>query len=108
MTIDQFLLLLPAFVFGAFIGSFLNVCIHRLPRNESVVSPPSRCYACGTRVLWYDNIPVLSWLLLRGLRTLFVRVDRASRTAMAVARHLEGHPAISEVCYPGLPGFPGD
>jgi leader peptidase (prepilin peptidase)/N-methyltransferase len=61
--------LLPAslgFLFGAFIGSFLNVCIHRLPRNESVVLPPSRCYSCGTQVQWYDNLPVVSYLLLRG------------------------------------------
>jgi leader peptidase (prepilin peptidase)/N-methyltransferase len=54
------------FLFGAFIGSFLNVCIHRLPRNESVVMPPSRCYSCGTQVQWYDNLPVISYLLLRG------------------------------------------
>ncbi len=61
--------LLPAalgFLFGAFIGSFLNVCIHRLPRNESVVLPPSRCYSCGTQVQWYDNLPVISYLILRG------------------------------------------
>ena len=54
------------FAFGAFIGSFLNVCIHRLTRNESVVHPPSRCYGCGTLVQWYDNVPLLSWLLLCG------------------------------------------
>lgn len=55
-----------AVLLGAFIGSFLNVCIHRMPRNESVVQPPSRCYACGTRVAWYDNLPVVSYLVLRG------------------------------------------
>jgi leader peptidase (prepilin peptidase)/N-methyltransferase len=54
------------FLMGAFIGSFLNVVIHRMPRNESVVHPPSRCYSCGTGVRGYDNIPILSWLLLRG------------------------------------------
>ena len=58
--------LLFGLLFGAFIGSFLNVCVHRLPRNESVVQPPSRCYACGARVRWYDNLPVLSYLILRG------------------------------------------
>ncbi len=57
--------LVVGLIFGAFIGSFLNVCIHRLPRNESVVRPPSRCYSCGSRVAWYDNIPVLSFLVLR-------------------------------------------
>jgi len=54
------------FLFGCFIGSFLNVCVHRLPRNESIVLPPSRCYACGTMVRWYDNLPIISYLLLRG------------------------------------------
>jgi cystathionine gamma-synthase len=51
--------------------------------------------------------PFESWLLLRGLRTVFVRVERASGTAMTVARHLQGHPAVAQVCYPGLPDFPG-
>ncbi len=51
---------------GLCIGSFLNVCIHRLPREESIVSPGSRCGACGTPVLWFDNVPVLSYLMLRG------------------------------------------
>jgi prepilin signal peptidase PulO-like enzyme (type II secretory pathway) len=55
-----------AFIFGTFIGSFLNVCVHRLPRNESIVTPPSRCYACGTHLTWYDNLPVLGWLLVWG------------------------------------------
>ena len=53
-------------LFGAVIGSFLNVCIVRLPAEQSVVSPPSRCPKCGKPVEWRDNIPVLSWLLLRG------------------------------------------
>ena len=52
--------------FGALFGSFLNVCIVRLPKNESVVSPRSRCPNCGLLVAWYDNIPMVSWLLLRG------------------------------------------
>lgn len=51
---------------GVVAGSFANVCIHRLPRGESVVHPPSRCPKCGTRVAWYDNVPVLSWCLLGG------------------------------------------
>jgi len=51
---------------GACFGSFSNVLIHRLPRNLSVVTPPSACPACGRRVAWYDNVPVLSWLVLRG------------------------------------------
>jgi leader peptidase (prepilin peptidase)/N-methyltransferase len=52
-------------VFGLLIGSFLNVCIHRWPRDLSVVRPRSRCPTCQRRIAAYDNIPVLSWLLLR-------------------------------------------
>jgi leader peptidase (prepilin peptidase)/N-methyltransferase len=55
-----------AFIFGAVIGSFLNVCICRLPHNESVVFPPSRCPQCGFKIPFYDNVPIISWLLLRG------------------------------------------
>lgn len=60
--------LVAAFVaaFGAVLGSFLNVCIHRLPLGESVVRPRSRCPACGTGIEWYRNVPVLSWIALRG------------------------------------------
>jgi leader peptidase (prepilin peptidase)/N-methyltransferase len=53
-------------VFGAIMGSFLNVVSFRLPRHESIVRPASHCQSCGARVRPYDNIPVLSWLLLRG------------------------------------------
>ena len=51
---------------GLAVGSFLNVCIHRVPARASVVSPPSRCPACGYQLRWSDNIPVLSYVLLRG------------------------------------------
>ncbi len=54
------------FLFGAIVGSFLNVCIYRLPLNKSIVSPGSRCMECGKPVRWYDNIPIFSWVLLRG------------------------------------------
>jgi leader peptidase (prepilin peptidase)/N-methyltransferase len=53
-------------VFGLILGSFFNVVIHRLPRGESLVSPGSHCPACGEPVKPYDNVPVASWLLLRG------------------------------------------
>ena len=53
------------FVFGLIIGSFLNVCILRIPVAESVVFPPSHCPSCGKPIQPYDNIPVVSWLLLR-------------------------------------------
>jgi leader peptidase (prepilin peptidase) / N-methyltransferase len=52
--------------FGAVIGSFLNVCIYRLPRVESIVWPGSHCPACAASIAWYDNIPVISYLWLRG------------------------------------------
>jgi leader peptidase (prepilin peptidase)/N-methyltransferase len=51
---------------GLVIGSFLNVCIHRLPRRRSIVSPPSSCPRCGYALRWYDNIPVLSYAALGG------------------------------------------
>jgi leader peptidase (prepilin peptidase) / N-methyltransferase len=54
------------FLFGLVIGSFLNVVIARLPDGRSVVHPPSACPACGSSIRWYDNVPVLSWLWLRG------------------------------------------
>src|SRR5919107_5408759 len=52
--------------FGLLIGSFLNVVAYRLPRGESLVKPRSRCTSCGEEVRPYDNVPVLSWLFLRG------------------------------------------
>lgn len=51
---------------GLILGSFLNVVIHRLPREMSLVRPPSHCPACGQPVRWYDNLPVLSWVMLGG------------------------------------------
>jgi leader peptidase (prepilin peptidase) / N-methyltransferase len=53
-------------VMGAIVGSFLNVVAYRLPRHESLITPASHCPGCGTPVKPYDNIPILSWLLLRG------------------------------------------
>src|SRR6185503_7857476 len=53
-------------VFGAIIGSFLNVVIHRVPREESIVFPNSRCPSCGATIAFYDNIPVLSYVVLGG------------------------------------------
>ena len=54
------------FILGAVFGSFFNVCIHRLPREESIVWPPSRCPGCQKPIEWYDNVPILSVLLLKG------------------------------------------
>jgi leader peptidase (prepilin peptidase)/N-methyltransferase len=54
------------FILGLLFGSFLNVCISRLPRRESVVHPRSHCPNCGAGIRWYDNIPLVSWVLLHG------------------------------------------
>ncbi len=60
------LLLVFSFVFGALVGSFLNVCAYRLPRGESILFPGSRCPSCKTPIRWFDNLPILSYIFLRG------------------------------------------
>ncbi len=60
------LLIAALFVFGTIIGSFLNVCIVRLPKNTSIVFPASHCPSCGCSIRFYDNIPLLSYILLAG------------------------------------------
>jgi len=55
-----------AFVVGACVGSFLNVCVYRIPLNRSVVHPGSHCSACGAPIAWYNNLPIISWAMLRG------------------------------------------
>lgn len=60
------LMILFAFVFGLVLGSFLNVCIHRIPLKQSIVRPPSACPNCGHRIRFYDNIPILSYFILLG------------------------------------------
>jgi leader peptidase (prepilin peptidase)/N-methyltransferase len=62
---DPFLAVAAA-VAGLCVGSFLNVCILRLPKEQSLLSPPSTCPQCGQRIAWYDNIPLVSWIALRG------------------------------------------
>jgi len=57
---------LVTFVLGACVGSFLNVCIYRLPRGESVLNPPSHCPHCGNKINPWDNLPILSYFILRG------------------------------------------
>ena len=54
------------FIFGMCIGSFLNVCIYRLPSGKSIIRPASACPDCGTAIHWYDNIPLISYVILRG------------------------------------------
>ena len=84
-----------AFLAGLLIGSFLNVCVYRLPRDLSVVRPRSFCPACEKQIAWYDNIPVVSYLMLRGrcrhcqakipLRYLIVELTTGAAFALCVA-----------------------
>ena len=60
------IILALAFLLGSIVGSFLNVCIYRMPRGLSIVSPSSRCPSCGTPIRPYDNVPIMSFLLLGG------------------------------------------
>ena len=63
---QSFLMIPLFFLFGIVIGSFLNVCITRIPEGLSIVRPASRCPCCQSPIKPYDNVPILSWLLLRG------------------------------------------
>lgn len=62
----DWVLILFLFALGACIGSFLNVVVWRLPRGESLVSPPSHCPKCNTPLAWFDNVPIFGWIFLRG------------------------------------------
>jgi leader peptidase (prepilin peptidase)/N-methyltransferase len=67
MPLQSLILLLALiFVFGAIIGSFLNVCIYRIPAGLSIIKPRSRCPQCLAPIRWHHNLPILSWLLLKG------------------------------------------
>lgn len=55
-----------AFIIGSIIGSFINVVIYRLPKSKSIVNPPSACPSCGNRLKWFDMIPILSYIFLKG------------------------------------------
>ncbi len=97
---------------GSVVGSFLNVVVARLPRGESVVHPRSRCPGCGAPIAWYDNVPVLSWLLLgarcrRCRSRISVRYPLVEALvgllgALAVARHGVGAAALAELTFEAL------
>lgn len=70
------ILLVGSAIAGLIVGSFLNVCIYRLPRRESLSWPASRCTACGRPLAWYENVPIVSWIALRGrCRTCGARIS---------------------------------
>ena len=94
------------FAFGAIIGSFLNVCIARLPDGRSIVRPPSHCPKCQSFLAWYDNVPILSYLVLGGrCRTCRVRISaiypavEVLTGALAVALFLRLGPTLAFAGY---------
>jgi leader peptidase (prepilin peptidase) / N-methyltransferase len=104
MYVPALALELPALLLGLLFGSFLNVCIARLPHGESIVAPRSHCPHCHSTIRWYDNIPILSWLLLRRrcrdckqpIPARYLLVELATGawfalTAMYLARDLNTH-----------------
>ncbi|MGM0380594.1 MAG: prepilin peptidase [bacterium] len=90
------LLLFLIFVFGLCLGSFLNVCIYRLPRDESVADGRSYCPHCGQQIDWYDNIPLISFMILAGkcrhcgeaIRSRYFLVELASGLAVAASGYI--------------------
>ena len=64
--VPEVLVIVFAAIFGALVGSFLNVVLWRVPRGESIVTPGSHCPSCETYLRWYELVPVLSWVALRG------------------------------------------
>lgn len=110
MMPDLWLLL---FVLGLMVGSFLNVCIARIPAGESVVTPGSKCPACGTSIAWFDNIPVVSFLVLRGrcrscgvaISPRYLAVELLTAVAFAAQGWAEptlGAPLVSRLVFTAL------
>ncbi len=103
------LLGLGAALFGALVGSFLNVVVARVPQGESVVHPRSRCPRCRRLIAWYDNVPIVSWLILRGrcrgcalpisLRYPLVELLGAALGWAALHRHGPVAPALAEFTF---------
>ena len=66
MTLPTFIIYIFVFLYGIVIGSFLNVCIYRIPKKESIVTVGSHCMKCGHQLKWYDLFPLFSFLFLKG------------------------------------------
>jgi leader peptidase (prepilin peptidase)/N-methyltransferase len=92
-------------LFGLIFGSFLNVCIHRMPRELSVVTPRSACPACHQPIAAYDNIPVLSWLLLRGkcrhcraaISPRYAAVELLTGLLFSLSYYVASHEAVTQI-----------
>ena len=84
LTLSVALACVYAFAVGAVTGSFLNVCVHRLPRGFLLHKPPSHCPFCNVPIRWYDNVPILSYLLL-GRRCRFCGIRISPRYALVEA-----------------------
>jgi leader peptidase (prepilin peptidase)/N-methyltransferase len=97
------------FAVGAVVGSFLNVVVARVPAGESVVHPRSRCPRCRTPIAWYDNVPIVSWLVLRGrcrtcgvgipVRYLLVELAGGAVAVLAWLRHGASLAALAELAF---------
>lgn len=81
------------FVLGTVVGSFLNVCIHRMPRGESLVHPGSRCPSCGSAIAWHHNLPIVAWLWLRG---------RCARCGVPISARYVAVEALTGFCFAGV------
>ena len=95
---DSLFIHIWAFVIGACVGSFLNVCIVRWPLERSILRPRSRCPSCGNQLTWYENVPIVSWIALRGhcrccdepISVMYPLVELAVGAGWAAAVHFYG------------------
>jgi leader peptidase (prepilin peptidase)/N-methyltransferase len=98
-------LALLCLVLGLIVGSFLNVCIYRLPRHESINWPASHCTACNRALAWYENVPLVSWLMLRGrcrtcgerISAMYPIVEAITGTVFVTAYILYGVSALGAI-----------